>query len=192
MSLSELPLYRHWLSFIAYLENNSINSMSGNENRFASPEFNANIESRWKVSPREFIFKYIYILPWVLASAIIFFISAYLKVRYTTPIFEVRSALLIKSDQDNSIGDKDQKFQQLFMAQGNVNLSNEIEILKSRPVLGRVAKDLQLQNLCYGKGKVRSSLMYPEKPFSLEFLSRTDSCRGFQWRVVIVSSAQCM
>src|SRR5258708_4662263 len=164
--------------------------MSGNESRFASPEFNANIESRWKVSPREFIFKYIYILPWVLASAIIFFISAYLKVRYTTPIFEVRSALLIKSDQDNSIGDKDQKFQQLFMAQGNVNLSNEIEILKSRPVLGRVAKDLQLQNLCYGKGKVRSSLMYPEKPFRLEFLSRTDSSQGFSCKIVIVNSGK--
>src|ERR1700754_560097 len=162
--------------------------MNESENRFATPEFKQ-VEGRGKMSPREFIFKYLYVLPWVAVSAFIFLTFAYLKVRYTTTIFEVRSALLVKNDQENGIG-RDQKFQELFMAQDNINLSNEIEILRSRPVLSRVAKDLQLQTICYGKGKVRSSLIYPDRPFRIEFLRRVDSTLDFSCKIVVLNESQ--
>ncbi len=163
--------------------------MNESDNRFASSEFKQ-VEGRGKMTPREFIFRYLYVLPWIAVSAFIFLTMAYLKVRYTTTIFEVRSSLLIKSDQDNGMAGKDQKFQELFMAGDNVNLSNEMEILRSRPVLSRVAKDLQLQMLCYGKGKVRSSLIYPDRPFRIEFLKRADSSLDFSSKIVVLNQSQ--
>src|ERR1700729_3647205 len=94
--------------------------------------------------PREFIMRYIKYMPWVLFSAILFGVLAYIKIRYTTPIYVVQSSLLIKneSSQMGGNGGKDISFNELFMNQGTLNLNNEVEILRSRPVLQRVARDL--------------------------------------------------
>jgi capsular exopolysaccharide synthesis family protein len=121
-------------------------------------------------------------------SALVFLVLAYIKVRYTTQIFEVRASLLIKNDRDN--GNKDARFEELFMAQGNVNLSNEVEILKSRPFLTRVVKDIRLQFRCYNRGKVRSSLIYPDPPFKIYFTRIADSSVDLGYKLVMLNNGK--
>jgi len=165
--------------------------MSANENKTDVVESQSLQDSRWKISPREFIFRYLWLIPWVLISAAVFLVLAYIKVRYTTQIFEVKSSLLIKSDQDNGRGaGSDPRFEELFMGQGNVNLNNEVEILKSRPVLARVIRDIRLQFRCYNKGKVRSSLIYPEQPFKIEFSHIADSSADLNFKLVMIGNGK--
>src|ERR1700744_3183732 len=97
-------------------------------------------ENQLTISPRDFIFKYLKYLPWIIVCGAIGFALAYLKLRYIIPVYRVQSALLIKNEEDNGVG-KDQKLDELFMTQSSLNLANEMAILRSRPVLQRVAND---------------------------------------------------
>jgi capsular exopolysaccharide synthesis family protein len=163
--------------------------MSESEKKAGTPEYSSLQDSRWKISPREFLFRYLWLIPWILISAFVFLVLAYIKVRYTTQIYQVKSSLLIKNDQDGG-GGKDPRFEELFMAQGNVNLNNEVEILKSRPVLSRVVKDIQLQFLCYNRGKVRSSLIYPERPIRIQFTRIADSSADLSYKILMLNNGK--
>jgi tyrosine-protein kinase Etk/Wzc len=164
-------------------QNKEITSVS---NLFGSPD------NKISLGPREFIARYIRYLPWVVLCTIIFLIGAYIKVRYSTPIYKVQSSLLIKNENGQGGGGsgKEISFNELFMNQGAINLSNEIQILRSRPVLQRVARDLNLQKLYYNKGSIRSSLQYGNYPFELEILKMTDSSAGFGFQVNILNDTQ--
>src|SRR5450432_796373 len=112
--------------------------MSDSNNGLKSTEQNAN-ELSWKLGPRDFVLKNLKFIPWIIISAIIAFILAFLNIRYTTPIFSVQSSLLIKNE--NKSAGKDDRFDAMFMNSGTENLSNEIQILSSRPVLQRVSRN---------------------------------------------------
>jgi tyrosine-protein kinase Etk/Wzc len=141
------------------------------------------------ISPLEFVFKYLRFIPWVLLSAALFIVIAFLKVRYTVQIFHVQSSMLIKNDEDN-LNVKDQKFSALFMTQGATNLSNEIEILRSTPVMQRVAKDLGLQTRYYIKGSVKVSLAYPDFPFDLDIIKLADSTKPLAFKLQVLNDRQ--
>jgi capsular exopolysaccharide synthesis family protein len=162
--------------------------MSGNSNMNVTPTKADQPENLWAISPKEFIFKYLKYLPWIIICVAVGFVMAYLKLRYATPIYSVQSSLLIKSEEANSIG-KDQKFDELMMSEGsNVNLSNETAILRSRPVLKRVIRDLRLQTYCYNLGNVRNSFIYPfsRSPIRISDASLIDSARGFDLQVTML------
>jgi tyrosine-protein kinase Etk/Wzc len=148
-------------------------------------------ENSWAVSPRDFIFKYLKYLPWIVICGITGFVMAYIKLRYVVPVYSVQSSLLIQSEEENGVG-KDQKFDELFMNQSTVNLANETAILQSRPVLKRVISDLGLQAYYYNQGNVRSSFIYPfsKSPFVIEDSVIADSSAGFELLVTELNERQ--
>src|SRR5450631_3510699 len=129
------------------------------------PEQNST-EISWKLGPRDFLLKNLKFIPWIVICGVISLVLAFLDIRYTTPIYFVQSSMLI-NDQ-GSMGAKGDRFDALMMTPGTENLSNEIKILTSRPVLQRVVKNIQLTTRYYNIGKVRTSILYPESPFNLE------------------------
>jgi capsular exopolysaccharide synthesis family protein len=138
------------------------------------------------MAPREFIFRNLKYLPWILISAAFAAILAKIKIRYSVPIYHVQSSLLINNDQNGSPGGKEgERLDQLFMFQPSTNLSNEIEILKSRPLLARVARDLGLQTEYYNKGKIRSTFIYEEMPFHMVILDQPDTLNSFSFGLII-------
>lgn len=141
------------------------------------------------LGPKEFLFKYLRYLPWIAVSAVVFLVIGYLKIRYTDPIYHVQASLLIKNDNEG-VGGRDQRFGDLFMSQGSVNLNNEIEILRSRPVLQRVAHNLGLQKTCYVKGSIRSTLQYKFNPIELIITRQADSSVGFGFQVTVLNNNQ--
>jgi len=151
-----------------------------------------NLEGRkgnnsWTMGPKDFIFKYIRFVPWLVICVGICSCLAYLKIRYSTSIFREQSTLLIKNDQDN-VSKGNARFDELFMSDGVTNLSNEIQILRSRPIMERVASNLGLQTAYYGEGKVKTSLIYPYPPLKLELLSKPDSSDGLAFKVTVQDS----
>ena len=74
------------------------------------------------------------------------------------------------------------------MSESYVNLSNETEILKSRLLVQRVVKDLDLQTEYYYKGEVRSTLAYKTAPCRLEIVQAADEYQGFGFTINIVDN----
>ncbi len=167
--------------------------MSERSNGVSNTPVYVKTNNPWVAGPKDFIFRYLPYLPLLLLSVAFFLTIAYIKVRYTTQIFKVQSSLLIQNDmtsvgEGGSNGGKDPKFEELFMTQDALNLSNEIEVLKSTPVLQRVARDLNLQTAYYSRGNVRGSLIYPMYPFTLNLITKVDSTKGLSFRISLLSA----
>src|SRR5215213_9958647 len=83
---------------------------------------------------KELLFKYLRFLPLFIISIALALLVAYIYLRYTNPIYASSGALIVKDDNGpgNNSGDR---FQQLFVLDNSMNLKNEIEIIRSRPLL---------------------------------------------------------
>jgi tyrosine-protein kinase Etk/Wzc len=137
------------------------------------------------LAPKEIIFKYLKYLPWVLICAGIGLFIAYLKIRYTVPVYHVQSSMLVGDQEGGDAATKDPKFQELFLGQGNSNINNEVQILRSTPVIERVVRALNLQTSYYNIGNIRSSLLYPDAPFTLQILHAVDSPANLNLQVQV-------
>lgn len=133
---------------------------------------------------KEFIFKYISYLPFILISMAIFFTIAFIKIRYETPIYSVQGSLLINKDAKNG-GNRSESIEDMFLFSDNVNLKNELEILKSPSLIRRVVKNLLLQIRYHNKGNVRSSNIYGFSPLELEILMLKDSSKSFEMEIEV-------
>lgn len=114
-------------------------------------------------SLQEFIYNY-FLRYWYLY---VFFIgsglaSAWLRIRYATPVYQQRSTLLIKDEYTKSSAVNEEAiFRDLGLIQGGPRLLNETQILKSRPIMTEVVRKLGLDVEYYVKGRVRVSEVYP-------------------------------
>jgi tyrosine-protein kinase Etk/Wzc len=135
---------------------------------------------------REFFSKYGKYLPFIAISIILGLIAGFLKIRYADPVYQIKSALLIKDERYQGSSD-DNRFMSLFMAGGESNINNEIEILKSRPLIGRVVKSLNLQWNYWNQGKIRSSLLYKDTPFTLDIVRLKDSAARLSLQITVLS-----
>lgn len=140
------------------------------------------------VSPRELIFKYIRYVPWLAISVAVMLVFAYLKLRYSTPIYNVSGRLLVTNQTPGGGGEK---FDDIFMMQRSDKIYDEIEIIKSRSMAARVVRSLGLQKQVYSKGKIRTSIIYPKDvPFNFEILSLADSTVGFNLLVTLLNNGE--
>jgi len=89
---------------------------------------------------------------------------AFLKLRYSTPLYSVSSSILIKDNKNAGISTELAAFEDLGIVGGisSNNPDNEIEILKSRNILGKVIDSLQLNVSYFTEGRVSTSERYKE------------------------------
>lgn len=142
-------------------------------------------------SPRELVVKYIRFVPWVIICVAIFLILAYVKLRYSTPIFSVSGKLLVSRNNPYGSG-SDEKFGDIFMTQNSGNsLNDQMEIIRSRSISARVITAAGLQTRYYNKGKVRASAVYSkDMPFQLKLSKIADSSNSFSLLVTIVNDKE--
>lgn len=131
---------------------------------------------------KEFIYKYLRYLPLIIGCAVIALIIAFIKIRYSTPVYSVKSSLFINKDSRNG-GGKSESLEDMFLFSNNVNLKNELEILHSRPLVKRVVQNLGLNIQYYNKGNIRSSNVYGSSPFRLQIISLKDSSKPFSFEI---------
>lgn len=139
---------------------NNFENQSATANRTDSTEFNV----------KEILLRYVhYLWLFILCLAIALF-SAWLYLRYTQPKFSVSSTLLIRNESARGGGGSGDMFSDLMLFQENTNKQNEIQILRSRSMMGRVVDSLGLQTSYYILGNVKSTDIYKEAPFELQFI----------------------
>lgn len=140
--------------------------------------------------PKELVFRYIPYLPLVVLCLTVAWFLAWLKLRYTTPIYDVYGKILVKDE--NPYSNSSEKFSAIFdMPRDNTNLNNEIEIIKSRSMAARVIRSLGLQKQYSIRGNIRTSeASADDVPFNWIIESLPDSSQLFSFEVTVVSNSE--
>lgn len=141
------------------------------------------------VSPREIVVKYVRFLPGVIISVAIMLVLAWAKLRYSVYIYNVSGKLYVTNQVPYS--NQGEKFDDIFMNQRSEKINDEIEMIRSRSIAGRVVRSLGLQKQVINKGKIRSSIVHSrDVPFNFEILEIRDSSVGFSVTVALENDGQ--
>jgi len=112
-------------------------------------------------------------LPWFVGCLIISLIVAFLYLRYTPPVYEITAQVLIKDDKEEGMSNE-ALLQDLGVQPNLKNLANEMIILNSRRLMIDVVEDLQLNVHYLIPGRLTTTEVYKEKPFTFS-LSDADN-----------------
>jgi tyrosine-protein kinase Etk/Wzc len=114
--------------------------MNENSNGTA-PQVEANLNFAQSSEMRDFVMRYLKYLPWVIVCLTLSLVVAYIRIRYTVPIYHVQSTLLIKTDVEK-LGRQARitAWESFSWPTPLPNLNNEIEVLRSTPVIARVGE----------------------------------------------------
>ena len=149
---------------------------------------NQNRSELWNMSFRDLFYKYVRFLPLFVLSVALTLFGAYIYLRYSIPIYKVGGSMVIKSEQGG--GGRSEKFEDVFVNDKAQNIQNEIEILKSKPLMQRVVDSLHLQFTYYAKGKIKTVNIYKQRPFTVNVIQVADSSATFSLKVKILNEQE--
>jgi len=111
-------------------------------------------------------------------SALLCLAMAYIYLRYSTPIYKIKATVLVQDEKKGGdLGDAGM-LSDLGLG-GKSNVDNEVEIFKSRTLMERVVRDLQLYTTYYTEGRVKKVERYEDKYFQVSFVPLfEDSVKG--------------
>jgi len=138
------------------------------------------------LSIKDLFFKYVRFLPIFLLCLAFALFGAWIYLRYATPIYRASGTIEIKNDeQSGTMGDP--RFNQLAFNPGTDNIQNEIEVLRSKPLMDRVVNALNLQLDYKAVGKIKSPDIYKQGPFLLQIFELYDSSKSFTLDIKFVN-----
>lgn len=123
-----------------------------------------------KINFKKEIVRFLKYWPWIIVSMIAFYLGAYFYLKYTQPQYLSKTTLLFQeaSGGKGALGD----LKSLGMGvSGGDELQGEAAIIISKPILHRVAKNLNLDVSFYVKGKIREVELYDQSPFSGQIIT---------------------
>jgi tyrosine-protein kinase Etk/Wzc len=129
---------------------------------------------------KELFYKYIRFLPLFIISVALSLFVAFIYLRYATLVYRSTGTMIIQDDQSNT--SSNDKLDQIFSSDNKKNIQNEIEYIKSRQMMSRVVKALNLNLTYMAKGNIKELNIYKSNPFIVEPLQITDSS-GFVFTV---------
>src|SRR5699024_7556957 len=98
---------------------------------------------------------YLFIIGVLVSGAI-----AWLYLRYSTPEYNITSTLLIKDDKKGPNLSDNTVFSDLALFQISKNINDEIQLLKSKSLMQRVLKELDLYTSYYKEGDIKTTEIY--------------------------------
>ena len=124
--------------------------------------------SEASINIREEIEKYVYHWKWFVLSAFLALSIVFIYLRYTPNQYEAAATILIEDVENSELS----AFKDLgLVGSSQASLENEIELLKSRNLIQRVAKELQLNVSYYNQGRViEAEFFHNRSPFNINFL----------------------
>lgn len=119
---------------------------------------------------RRLITKYLRYWPWFFIGVIMALVLAFLYNRYASEIYHTDSEIKILKDKDSGLDLSGLQGSSPLFDFNEVNLENEIQILKSRKLLDSVVRRLELTTLYYKEGDVRTTEIWKNDiPFRVEW-----------------------
>ena len=111
---------------------------------------------------------------WFVFGGVIALAIAYTYLRYVTPQYSASASIMIKDNMKSGISSELAAFEDLGIIGGGSanNPDNEIEILKSRKIIGNVVDSLYLTTSYFMEGRIKRSEMYTKSPVLLKFIKK--------------------
>ncbi|PZR27450.1 MAG: hypothetical protein DI535_10595 [Citrobacter freundii] len=150
---------------------------------------NDNKQDLQTLGVRDLFYKYLRFLPVFVLAVAIALLGAFSYLRYATSIYSASGSLLIKSNQTSS-GPDDRIENILSGGNRDHNIQNEIEILKSLPLMTRVVNRLGLQLSYISEGRVKDMNAYGIAPFIFDFINWPDEKSQFSVTIKFVNADQ--
>ena len=141
------------------------------------PNHQTNLESHNEgLNLRLELEKYLRHWKWFLFGVLTFISLAWIYVRYTAPSYTASASILIKDNKKSGISAELAAFEDLGIIGGSANnTDNEIEILKSRRIIGLVVDSLNLNVRYSVLGRVVESEVYKHSnPIKFDFSQNTN------------------
>ena len=115
------------------------------------------------INIRQEIEKYLRYWKWFFLGIFLSLLVSWLYLRYTASSYQANASIMIKDNKKSGISAELAAFEDLGILGGSANnTDNEIEILKSRKIIGRVVDSLQLNINYLVSGRVIESQIYKE------------------------------
>jgi capsular exopolysaccharide synthesis family protein len=133
-----------------------------------------NISDNDTLNIRDEIEKYLVYWKWFLLFTVLSVSMAFLYLRYATPQYSATTTILIKDNNKSGISTELAAFEDLGIVGGSSsnNPDNEIEILKSRRVIGRVIDSLNFDVSYFVEGRLKLIEVYKRSPVLFTFLKK--------------------
>ncbi|MFM1756050.1 MAG: hypothetical protein RL621_983 [Bacteroidota bacterium] len=112
------------------------------------------------------VIKYKPYWPVFLLLSIMLFGLAYLYLRYTVPLYQATASLIIKDEKKGN--DDSRIMESLNLISTKKIIENEIEVLKSRPVIEAVVKKMHLYGGVYKKEGIKTIYLFENSPLQIE------------------------
>lgn len=108
---------------------------------------------------------------WIAASVIVCLISAFTYLRYTIPVYNITSKVLIKDQDKRSYSSGiNSTFQELGFMNSSDGFDNEIEILSTKTLAKKVVRELKLYTTYFYDGSIKDNEIYGKhSPFLLDY-----------------------
>ena len=124
---------------------------------------------------RQQIERYLTNWKWFLISALVFLTLGYLYLRYSTPIYNISATVLIKDDRKGGLASELGSFSEIASLSGvKSNVDNELEVLKSRSLVEKTVRDLNLNISYFADGRVITSELYKNSPIKAQFFDKSE------------------
>ncbi len=117
----------------------------------------------------ELFLKVLYRWKWFVISAIITITLAYVKLKFTTPLYEGSATILIEDKEEGGSLSDLPSIQNLGVLNSGRKIDNEIEILKSRSLMTKVVKALDLNIQFFVKKGPIEVESYKNPPLNINF-----------------------
>jgi len=122
---------------------------------------------------KEELAKYLIHWRWLVLSVLVFFIVAYIKLRYTVPLYRASSTVLIKEENRGGVFSELASVSSMGYGRNYNYVDNEILMLTSRSIVENTAKKMDLNISYVVKGKVLDNDLYTKSPIKAVFQDKS-------------------
>ncbi|MGJ8593043.1 MAG: GumC family protein [Aquaticitalea sp.] len=136
-----------------------------------------------------YLSKWKFILFFLIAAIAI----AFVKIRYSTYIYQANATIKLKQDENSKKLPEISALQNYgIFANDNSKVIDEVEVLKSRSIIGEVVKDLKLNIQYYVSGQVKEVEIYENPPLNINFFASDSIINNYNQSlyVKIISETQ--
>ncbi len=121
---------------------------------------------------KQIISRYLRHWKWFVLTVVLALALAYLQNRYTSVIYQTTAQIKVLKDQESGFSLAGLSGSDPILARREVNLANEVIVLKSRKLLDSVARSLNLGTSYYTEGKIKTVEVWKDEiPIQVNWIS---------------------
>ncbi|MGO4292609.1 GumC family protein [Chitinophaga sp. RAB17] len=127
---------------------------------------------------------------WFLLCVVAGIALSWLYLRYATPDYKVNAKILIQDDQKGGDSPEKDMLQQLQIFNSKSNVDNEMEIIKSRSLMEKTVRDLQLNVSYWLEGRLKTAEQFRKLPFAVQWTNLNDTLPDAEYVVRPLSESK--